>query len=58
MRKPFLGNEGELERVVEYKVELVCEEPLVKEVIRALLDTHPYEEPAYSVWPLTEVTGN
>lgn len=47
--QPFLGETGRTEKVVEYKVEMVCSELLVKEVILTLLRVHPYEQPAYSV---------
>lgn len=46
---PFLGYVGALEQVEEWKVELVCEDGLVRDVIRALREAHPYEEPAYDV---------
>jgi len=51
----FIGSEGHLERVDEYKVEMICEEQHIKEVIAALKATHPYEEPAYQVWGLEHV---
>ena len=46
---PFLGNQGQIETVIEYKLELVCEEPCLKSVIAALKRAHPYEEVAYTV---------
>jgi hypothetical protein len=46
---PFLGNTDELEKVNEVKVEMVCDKALIKEVIKALRDAHPYETPAYHV---------
>ena len=46
---PFLGKTGTLETVNEYRVELVCEEALIRDVIAALKLSHPYEEPAYDV---------
>ena len=45
---PFLGNQGHIETVIEYKLELVCEEPCLKAVIAALKRAHPYEEVAYT----------
>ena len=45
---PFLGNQGQIETVIEYKLELVCEEPCLKAVIAALKQAHPYEEVAYT----------
>ncbi|MDP6416649.1 MAG: NGG1p interacting factor NIF3, partial [Gammaproteobacteria bacterium] len=47
--RPFLGEQGSLETVPEYKVELVCEASLVKKVIDAMKATHPYDEVAYCV---------
>lgn len=52
---PYLGQTGQVEFVAEYRVELVCDEPLLKGAIKAMLAAHPYEEPAYSVWPLVDV---
>lgn len=52
---PFLGREGALERVSEYKVEMVCESSVIRDVIAALKDSHPYEEPAYEVYELTDL---
>lgn len=46
---PYLGEAGRLETVQEYKVELVCEESLIKDVVAALKAAHPYEEVAFSV---------
>jgi len=45
---PFIGNQGQIETVIEYKLELVCEEPCLKAVIAALKRAHPYEEVAYT----------
>lgn len=47
--KPFLGRQGQVESVEEYRVEMVCEDALIGEVIAALKASHPYEEPAYDV---------
>ncbi|MCP4321794.1 MAG: NGG1p interacting factor NIF3 [Alteromonadales bacterium] len=47
--KPFIGGVGELEKVDEYRVEMVCEETYIKAVLIALMQAHPYQTPAYSV---------
>lgn len=52
---PYLGQTGELEYVEEYRVEMVCADELIQDAVLALLASHPYEEPAYDVWPLTEI---
>lgn len=49
---PHLGQIGELERVEELKVELVCEDGLIQAAVAALKLAHPYEEPAFDVWKL------
>ncbi len=55
--QPFLGQQGELERVMEYRVELVCDGARIKEAVAALRAAHPYEEPAFDVQQLVDVTG-
>lgn len=52
---PFLGQQGQIETVVEYRIELVCAEPLLPQVVAALRRAHPYEEPAFDVTKLVEV---
>ncbi len=46
---PFIGNQNQLEFVKEYRVEMICDEHHLKAAIAALKNTHPYEEPAYTV---------
>ena len=46
---PFKGEQGSLETLSEYKVEMVCAEKYIAEVVKAMKDSHPYEEVAYSV---------
>jgi structural toxin protein (hemagglutinin/hemolysin) RtxA len=45
--KPFTGDQLNLQKVPEYKVEIVCTDDLLKPVIAALKKSHPYEEPVY-----------
>jgi hypothetical protein len=55
---PFLGHHGHIERVPELRIEILCADEVVESAIRALLDAHPYEEPAYEVyraWHLEEI---
>ncbi|OZB15172.1 MAG: NGG1p interacting factor NIF3 [Marinobacter sp. 34-60-7] len=49
---PFLGQQGRLETVREFKVELVCDDGRIHDAIAALKRAHPYEEPAYEVYRL------
>jgi len=50
--QPFIGRQGEIKTEAEYKVELVCDENLVRTALTALKLAHPYEEPAYEVFHL------
>lgn len=50
---PFLGTHGEVSRVREFRVEMICTEALLDDAIAALRAAHPYEEPAYEAWPLS-----
>ena len=50
--RPFLGETGEMQQVEEYRVELVCERQSIKSAVQALIDAHPYEEPAWHVMDL------
>ena len=49
---PAIGSVNEVEYVPEVKVELVCADDLVQQAILAIKESHPYEEPAFDVWPL------
>ncbi len=50
--EPFIGQSGMVEKVVEWKVELVVDESVIADVVTALKAAHPYETPAYEVWRL------
>ncbi len=51
--QPFIGNIDQLEKVTEYKVEMICRSDCIKPVISALKSNHPYEVPAYAVIELS-----
>lgn len=46
---PFIGSCDKLEKVEELKVEMLCEEHVITEVLRSFKGAHPYEAPAYEV---------
>lgn len=50
--QPHLGKIGYLEVVAEYKVEMICPAHRIKAVTQTLLAIHPYEQPAYEIYPL------
>ena len=47
--------QGKVETVEEYRVELVCEDESLPDVLVALRTAHPYEVPAYDVVQLVTV---
>lgn len=51
---PFMGEKNRLEKVAEYKIEMVCGDEYIDDVIAALHEAHPYEEPAYQVLRLED----
>ncbi|SCZ36752.1 MULTISPECIES: YqfO family protein [unclassified Pseudomonas] len=52
--QPFIGEAGQVEQVEEWKVELVVADELIRGVVEALKQSHPYETPAYEVWRLED----
>lgn len=52
---PAIGTAGELEVVDEVRIEVVLARHLRAAVVAALLDAHPYEEPAYDVIELVSL---
>lgn len=52
---PYLGQVGELEKVAEYKIEMVCADELIKTVVQTLLACHPYQQPAYEVYKILDL---
>ncbi len=51
---PALGEAGREERVPELRVETVVPAARIRDAIVALVLAHPYEEPAYDVYPLLD----
>jgi hypothetical protein len=49
---PTVGEPGREQRVSELRLETVYPEERHDEVVEALRRAHPYEEPAYDVYPL------
>ncbi len=46
---PYVGTINQLEKVTEYRVETICDEDKIADVIAALKSAHPYEVPSYQV---------
>ena len=52
--EPAVGQSGQEEHVPELRVETVVPEGRIRDAIVALTLAHPYEEPAYDVYPLLD----
>lgn len=48
---PYLGEVGRVEHVAESRIELVLPAHRRAAVVQALRSAHPYQEPAYDLWP-------
>lgn len=52
---PYIGQKGIVEKVIEYKIEMVCDDKCIRQAIIAMKQAHPYETPAYDVWQLEDL---
>ncbi len=52
---PAVGETGRDETVTEYRVETVVPDDRLAAVLDALRRAHPYEEPAFDVYPRVDV---
>jgi len=55
--RPAVGRRGVLEHVEEVRLEMVVPQPKLAQVVRALYAAHPYEEPAFDLYPVHRVAG-
>lgn len=53
--RPHLGEVNKVACVNEYKVEMICSEASLSNVVAAMKHAHPYEEPAYGALSLLRV---
>ena len=51
---PSVGQSGQDQRVAELRLEVVYPPERELDVVRALREAHPYEEPAFDLYPLLE----
>jgi dinuclear metal center YbgI/SA1388 family protein len=49
---PQVGTRGQLEFTVEVRLEMRCDKSALKDLARVIAAHHPYEEPAWDVYPL------
>jgi dinuclear metal center YbgI/SA1388 family protein len=49
---PFVGKKGEIHFEEEERIETIFPKQIMTKVINTLIKAHPYEEPAYDIYPL------
>lgn len=49
---PTVGQKGQREEVQEWRLEVICPEERLGEVVMAMRRAHSYEEPAFDIYPL------
>lgn len=54
---PYIGEVGEMEATEEVKIEVVFPTSIKNKVLKAMLNTHPYEEPAYDLFTMAVETN-
>lgn len=54
---PFIGEVGEMEVTEEVKIEVVFPTSMKTKVLKAMLNAHPYEEPAYDFYTMAVETN-
>ena len=55
---PVIGGKMHFEKVEEVRLEILVNEWKIKDVVKALRKAHPYEEPAYDIYPLKNENPN
>lgn len=49
---PTIGEPKKLIEVAEERIETVCDDKALNNILAAIRDVHPYEEPATDVYPI------
>ena len=54
---PYVGKRGTIHFEKEIRIETIFPKYLEKKIVKALLESHPYEEAAYDLYPLDNAFG-
>ncbi len=52
---PFLGKPGVLETLIEERIETICKQDKLEEVVTAIKAIHPYEETVIDIFPVYQI---
>lgn len=55
---PFTGSPGVFERTPEIRLEMIVEKNCLASVIHAIHQNHPYQEPAFDIYPLANLSSH
>ena len=53
--RPHSGQLGNMQAIVEERIEVLCESSVASAAIEAMLSAHPYEKPAYELYSLLSI---
>jgi len=56
--KPAVGKANQFNKVEEVKIEYIIDEWKTAKAVSAMISVHPYEEPAYDIYPLKNSNSN
>ncbi|MCX6738115.1 MAG: hypothetical protein NTY11_01710 [Candidatus Parcubacteria bacterium] len=52
---PTIGEVSKLNQVEEERIEITCDEEVLQQVVKAIKENHPYEEPIIDIYPLEDL---
>lgn len=55
---PAVGSKNKFEKVEEVRLEVIADSWLTDRIVKAMTDAHPYEEPAYDIYPVSNKNKN
>lgn len=58
LSNPAVGQKGRIEEVLEIRLEVIADKWNIEEIIKRMKAAHPYEEPAYDIYPLANTSSN
>ena len=53
--QPTIGQEGSLCTLKEWRLEVLVDGSVIKKVVAAMIDAHPYEEPAFEIYQCVDL---
>ncbi len=54
--KPSFGKKNKITKVKEARIETICKQSEYKKIVQEIRKVHPYEEPALSVYKISDLS--